>query len=252
MDGPRDDQSTVGESIIAGTLGFGGGTPTVTGLTIDGFRLEDTALVNNGARINGKLTVTNTVVAGGPATYFFISVGTGSGHELELSNSNITYERGFSIENGQVNSALITNNVFNTDAANLISASALDGVVTLTDNEFNSPRGVNILTNDNTITGNDFNIPAGANNRGMDLYEVKDNVITGNTFSGGGLGINIRSGGRGETDVSDNTVENNILGPDSFYNNLSYDVNFGSNTIDGVVFDSVIVKANSGDVEDGG
>ncbi len=89
-----------------GTLSFGGGTPTVTGLTIDGFRLENTALVSNGARINGDLVITNCI-AHFTSTYFMITIGTGSGHTMTLTNSNVNGERGFTVGNAQVTAATI-------------------------------------------------------------------------------------------------------------------------------------------------
>jgi hypothetical protein len=131
--GPRDATSTVDETIVVGQLQFGGGTPTVSDLTLDGLRLEATAMVNNGARINGNLVLRNLIVEA-TTTYFLITIGTGSGHSLELSDSTVTVERGFSIGNASVTSALIQGNVFNQTAASLISASALDGVAVIEGN----------------------------------------------------------------------------------------------------------------------
>jgi hypothetical protein len=128
----------------------------------------------------------------------------------------------FSLENARIiASLLIDNNVFNTTAASLISASSLDGIATVTGNVFNSPRGINILTNNNTITGNTFNTPSGGTNRSIDLYEVTGNTITGNLFSGGALAINVVAGGRNEA-VLANTIEgNNFEGTGGIYNPLS-------------------------------
>jgi len=209
----RDASSTLGETIVVGTINTGGGTTfTVDGLTIDGFRFENTSFVS-AIRVKNDVIITNSIIHF-TSTYFLISVAGNAGmeHTLTLTNSNLTGSRGFSIDNARVTAANISNNVFNTTSASLISASSLDGVVSVTDNEFNSPRGLNLLTNNNIITGNVFNVPAGVDNRGMDIYEVTGNTITGNTFSEDALSIYVRTGARNEA-VLDNLIEDNkILG----------------------------------------
>ncbi len=207
--GPRDAASVTDESIIIGSLGFGGGTPTVADLAIDGFRLEQASLVNNGARINGTLELRNLVVDF-TTTYFLISVGTGSGHELVLLDSTLSGQRGFSIGNAQVTQATISGNVFNQSAASLVSASALDGVLDLTGNQFNGPRGLNLLTNNNVISNNVFNVvDVDGQQRGIDLYEVTGNAIEDNVFNtDDAIGILVIAGGRNEA-VLDNEITNN-------------------------------------------
>jgi hypothetical protein len=207
--GDRTAASTEGETIVDGEIRFGGGTPTVSDLTIDGFRLENTGLVNNGARVNGDLVLENLVVESAQ-TYFLISVGTGAGHNMHLADSTITGERGFSVDNALIDSAIITNNVFHTNAASLVSASAQDGVVDVDGNEFNGPRGINILTNNNTVANNTFNVDDGATSRGLDVYEVTGNDITDNTFNLGAeaTAILVREGAREEADL-ENTIEHN-------------------------------------------
>ncbi len=244
----RDATTTGGETILVGTITTGSGTSGwPDGLTIDGFRLEDTSFVQS-IRVQGDVVITNCIVHH-TSTYFMISVGgnVGTEHTLTLTNSNINGPRGFSIGNARIDNALIENNVFNTTSASLVSASANDAVVTVHGNEFNSPRGLNLLTSGNTITDNVFNTPAGTNNRGMDLYEVEDNIITGNTFSDDALGIYIRSGGR-LVDPDNNTIENNTFGADSFQNDLAWDLLYGANTLDSVNFLAVKVLASSGSV----
>ena len=248
----RDADSTGDESIVVGEIYFGGGTPTVEGLTIDGFRFEDTGLINNGARIDGSLVITNSIIHS-QRTYYMISVGSGSGHTLELSHSNVTGGRGFSIGNAQIASALISNNVFNTTAASVISGSAQPGVATVEDNVFNSPRGLNIVQSGNTITGNTFNVPAGSENRGIDLYESEDNVITGNVFAGDGLGMLLRdgTGARQGIGFAGNTIESNTFGENSIFNATNTDALLGGNTIDGDDLGEILVVAGGGVADPG-
>jgi hypothetical protein len=208
---PRNASTTAGETIINGTVTTGSGTSGwPIGLTLDGLRFENTNFVQS-IRVQGDVMIANSIVHF-TSTYYLISVGGNAGteHILTLINCNLTGQRGFSIGNQRVTAALIQNNVFNTTAGSLISASSLDGVCTIKDNEFNSPRGVNLLTNNNIIAGNSFNVPAGLTNRGMDLYEVTGNTITENFFSADALSILVTSGGRGEASL-DNTIENNSL-----------------------------------------
>jgi hypothetical protein len=218
--GTRDETSTLGETILQGDIHFGGGgTPTVLGLTIDGFRLENTRLTNNGARLMGTLRIANSIVFGN-STFFLISVGTPGGpHQLQLVNSNINNQRGFSIGNANVSQALIHNNVFNTTAASTVSASSLDGVVTVTNNVFNSPRAINILSNGGTYTGNTFNISEGSEHGALDIWKVTDNVITGNTFNilgsdGSALRFVFASHTNArDEEVLNNTIVNNVISP---------------------------------------
>jgi parallel beta-helix repeat protein len=221
VDGPRDADSTTDESILIGTLGFGGSTPTINGLTIDGFRLQSTAMVNNGARINGTLELRN-LIADFTTTYFLISVGTGSGHELVLTDSTISGERGFTAGNGQLTSVIISGNVFNQTAASLISASAPDGVVTVDGNVFNGPRSINILTNGNQFTNNVFNV--GGGQLAIALYEVTDNLIAGNVFNADdSIGMAVIAGGRNEPELLNTISNNQFLGDnaDGIVNSLS-------------------------------
>ncbi|MCH6202203.1 hypothetical protein MMU07_21680, partial [Aquiflexum sp. LQ15W] len=207
----RDKDSIDGETILNGTITTGSGTSAwPVGLTIDGFRLENTSFVQ-AIRVQGDVTITNCIVHH-TSTYFLISVAgnVGTEHTLTLSNSNINGQRGFSIENARVTSAIIQNNIFNINAANLISASALDGVVSISSNQFNGPRGINILTNGNSIVGNIFNVTSGASSRGIDLYEVTGNSISGNIFSSGATSINVLAGGRA-VEILANTITSNVL-----------------------------------------
>jgi parallel beta-helix repeat protein len=220
----RNASSTTGESIIIGTITTGSGTSAwPDGLTLDGFRFENTSFVQS-IRMKGDVVITNSIIHF-TSTYYMISVGgnVGMEHNLSLTNSNINGQRGFSADNARITSLLVDNNVFNTTAACLISGSALDGIVAVTNNEFNSPRGVNILTNNNIITGNTFNVTTGATSRAIDLYEVTGNMITGNTFSANALSLNFIAGGRNAV-VLNNTIQNNaILG--GIYNPLAKTVN---------------------------
>ena len=161
--------------------------------------------------MKGDVVITNSIVHF-TSTYFLISVGGNAGmeHTLSLTNSNINGQRGFSLDNARITALTADNNVFNTTSASLLSASGLDGVVTITNNEFNTPRGINILTNGNTISGNTFNITAGGSSRALDLYEVTDNTIINNSFNSDALSINVVAGGRGEA-VLNNLIEGNSL-----------------------------------------
>ena len=207
----RNQNTVAGETILNGTITSGSGTSGwPDGLTIDGFRLENTNFVQS-IRIKGDVVITNCIVHH-TSQYFLISVGGNAGmeHKLSLSNSNINGQRGFSFGNARIEEGTIHNNVFNSTAASLISASALDGIANITGNEFNGPRGLNLLTNNNIIADNVFDVTAGGSSRGMDLYEVTNNTITGNVFSPDATSILVINGGRNEA-VLDNMIQNNAL-----------------------------------------
>lgn len=224
--GARDESSVVDETIIDGTITTGSGTSGwPEGLTLDGLRLEN-MIFFQAIRVRGDVVITN-VIAHFTSTYFMISVAGNAGMErnLTLSNSNINGQRGFSTDNARVLSLLVENNVFNTTAASLLSASALDGVATITGNVFNSPRGINILTNDNTVTDNVFNTVDGAGNRAIDQYEVTGNTFTGNEFYGDAEGIRVVAGGRGEATLGNTISENKFESTTGINNTLTKSVN---------------------------
>lgn len=227
VDGIRNASSTVDESIIIGTFSFGGGAPSTFDLTIDGFRLEQTSM--SAARIGGELNLHNLIVEA-TSTYFVSTVGTFTDHQLVLQDSTVSGARGFSIENAQLTSAVISNNIFNQPAASLISGSALDGAATITGNIFNGPRGINILSNDNIVSNNVFNVNDGA--RGIDLYEVTGNLISSNVFNADNVtGILVRAGGRGEAELLNTISDNQFLGVNAtgIDNTLAKDVNAACN-----------------------
>jgi hypothetical protein len=80
----RDQNTTVGESIIVGTITTGSGTSGwPEGLTLDGFRFENTSFVQ-AIRLKGNVVITNSIVHF-TSTYYLISVGGNAGMEHNLT-----------------------------------------------------------------------------------------------------------------------------------------------------------------------
>ncbi|MFN3824329.1 MAG: right-handed parallel beta-helix repeat-containing protein [Pseudorhodobacter sp.] len=253
--GDRTTSSTVGETILQGKFTFGGGVPTMNGLTIDGLRIEGEAF--DAVRINGTFRVENTIIVSSKVgTAFTITtVGSGTGHDIEFVNNNFFGNRGFSVENGQIGEALFENNVFHTQGPNpssaiSITASTLPGVVTVTENAFSGAAGVSTVQSEQTITDNSFNTTA----FGVRVFESIDNVITGNSFTGSGSGILLvnGTGPRAGLGFADNTIEDNEMtgmGGTSFFNNTAANALLGINTIDGVDYlTGTLVLAGNGAV----
>jgi hypothetical protein len=253
--GARDVNSTAGETVFQGSFSFGGGTPNVTGLTIDGLRLEGNAGLNN-VRINGTIRVENTIfdIPDSGPTWAFQTVGTGSGHTIEfLNNTVVSANRGVHIQNGLIDSALVQGNVFEAAGGQgvLIAAGAGSDVsyVTIDGNEFSGLRGIQSVGGGSTIEGNVFNNLE----YGIRQWEsMEGGTISNNTFAGPGVGIALAPGHSPHGSAGAGfgvDISNNTFSEPAIFNETSSDASFGVNTIEGEEFlTGIVVSANSGDV----
>ncbi|QYK41530.1 MAG: hypothetical protein KF887_19600 [Paracoccaceae bacterium] len=252
--GTRDISSEDDESIIVGGFTFGGSSAQVTGLTLDGLRIEGGNGLSN-IRINGALTIQNTIIES-TQTYAIQTVGILTNlHSITVTDSTIVAPRGVHIQNGNITAATIEGNVFNALSGQgvLIAAGAGANVsyVTIDGNEFNGLRGIQTVGGGATITDNSFS----NTEYGLRLWETAvGGTVSENTFNGPGAGILLAPGhgphGAAGAGFASVTIEDNELtGAVTLFNETGVDALLEVNTINGVPFLSgTLVLAGGGPI----
>lgn len=241
--GTRDKDSSAGETILTNGFTFGGGAPSIDGLTLDGLRLEGDAL--GAIRMEGGLTIRNTIVDHDKSSWGVTLVdGSSFGADpltITIEDSSISGARGVNLDGAQVSSVTFDGNVWTTqDSAVGVTADVAPGAVTFQNNDVTGV-GFYTLSGGHTVTGNSFDVAA--EEYGIRIFESGNGTFTGNTFTGDGTGILLRAfggGGFDTNDVSANTLTENAFGdPDDI------GASFGGNIIDGTAYSTVEIGTSA-------